>query len=513
MPVLEHPPEKVGVELAWRPNSRVQHDFLSAREFEALYGGAKGGGKSRALVAGALRFVDKPSYKGIIFRRTYPQLRELTDFAAKVYPLHGGKGKNNNTEWKFPSGAQVLFGHMQHEKDAENYNGIQYQYIGFDQLEQFTKHQYDTMRSCCRSEDPTIPCFIRATSNPGGIGHSWVKDFFIETCRPENLGPPIHDTMFDVTWQPQRAGKVYISPDGMKRRFYPAKVFDNPDLLRANPHYVRILKELPQNLRKAYLDGNYDIFDGQYFPEWDETIHVRPTWVEQEGTDQWGIPLTWLRIGGIDYGSANPWSAHEAAIDPANGRVIVYRSIAAKAWTHEMQAGWLMKGSPSAQYVADDSCFVRGNEKDAKVKQVSDAELWGQHGFHRVGPASKGRRVPGWAHLRQFFRKYDETSAWLEIHDTAGARGPYGIITTIPKMVHSEKDPEDMETDTPDEARDDACDALRYMMLHRPVPQFVEAVKKRPFKKGDYGADKEEEAENSEWEAPDSGSGPRIGNY
>ncbi len=511
MAVLEHPPE-LKPHITWRPNSRVQHEFLAAREYEALYGGAKGGGKSRALVAGALRFVQKESYKAIIFRRTYPQLRELTDFAAKIYPLHGGKGKSNNTEWKFPSGAQILFGHMQHEKDADNYNGIQYQFIGFDQLEQFTKHQYETMRSCCRSEDPTIPCFIRATSNPGGVGHAWVKEFFIDTCRPVNLGPAIHDKMFDVLWQPQKAGKPYVTPDGIKRRFYPAKVFDNPDLLLANPHYVKILKELPANMRKAYLDGNYDIFDGQYFAEWNEALHVRPPWIPQEGTDEWGIPLTWPRFGGIDYGSANPWAALECATDPSNGRVIVYRAIAAKAWTHAMQAEWLLNGSPNAVYVADDACFVRGNEKDAKVKQVSDAELWGQHGFHRVGPASKGRRVPGWAHLRQFLRPYDDTCALIEFHDTAGARGRYGIITTMPKMVHSEHDPEDMETDCPDEARDDAPDCLRYALLSRPVPAKIEKTKKRPFAKGDYGAAKEDE-EDEKYEEQEHSGGPAVGNY
>lgn len=488
--------------LAWKPNSLVQHDFLSATEFEALYGGAKGGGKSRALVAGALRYITKPTYKAIIFRRTFPQLRELTDFAAKIYKLHKGKGKQNNTEWVFPSGAQILFGHMQHEKDAENYNGIQYQFVGFDQLEQFTKSQYDTMRSCCRSEDQSIKCFIRGTSNPGGVGHGWVKEYFIDPCPPINIGSPTYDTTFNITWQRQRAGLAFLSAEGIKRRFYPAKVFDNPDLLLANPHYVKVLKELPPKLRKAYLDGDYNIFEGQYFPEFSEMLHVRPPWApDGELTDEWGIPHSWQRFGGIDYGSKNPWSAHELACDPATGRIYLYRSIAAKGWTHQMQAEWLSAGSPRANYVADDACFFKGNENDEKVKQISDAELWSNHGFNRVQRAGKGLRVPGWAHLREFLKPFDDTGAWLTIFDTAGARGSYGIITTFPKAVYAEKNPEDMESDCPDEARDDALDALRYSMLHRPAPRYEEPKKGHRDYKLDLGADRAPVRQ------------PRVGNY
>lgn len=479
-----------GEDYAWRPNSQVQYDFLSATEFEALYGGAKGGGKSRALVADALRLIDRPTYKAIIFRRTFPRLRELTDFAAKIYTLYGGVGKQSNTEWTFPSGAQILFGHMQHEKDTENHHGVQYQLVAWDQLEQFTKAQYDSIRSCVRSEDPTIPCYMRATSNPGGVGHGWVKEYFIDTCPPKNVGPPIFDETFKVTWQPQRAGKGFVSPEGITRQFYPAKVFDNPDLLLANPHYVSVLKELPPQLCKAYLDGDYNIFQGQYFPEFSETLHVRPPRTVQEGiTDEWGIPLSWPRWGGIDYGSANPWAAGELATDPSNGKPILYRTIAAKGWTHEEQAKWLLAGSPNADYVADDACFYRGNEADSKVKQISDAELWAQHGFNRVRPAHKGGRVAGWAHLRQFLKKQNDTTGFLEISDTPGARGRYGIITVFPKMVHDEKNPEDMESECPDEARDDALDFLRYACLQRPAPAARPDKPRRPWKHGDYWKD------------------------
>lgn len=479
-----------GNEVLWAPNSRAQWDFLAATEFEALMGGSKGGGKSRALVVDALRYIEKSSYKALILRRTYPRLRELCEFASRIYPHVGGIGTRNNTEWRFPSGAQILFSHLQHEKDVDNFQGQQFQGIFWDELCQFTQKQYETMRSCCRSEDPSIPCRMRATANPGGIGHAFVKEYFIDRCPAVSVGPAVFNAEFQVTWQPQQAGPAYRSPEGMSRRFYPAKVFDNLDLLKANPIYVKILKELPMNQRKAYLEGDWTVFEGQYFPEFNELLHVRPPRVpDKELTDEWGIPHSWPRFGGIDYGSANPWAAVECATDPSNGRVIIYRTIAAKGWTHEMQAQWLKGGSKRASYVADDACFYRGNENDSKIRQVSDAELWAQHGFCNVSPASKGRRVPGWAHVRQYLRKYDETSAWLEILDVPGARGRYGLITVFPKMMHSEKDPEDMESDCPDEARDDVMDCLRYALLSRPCPTAPAEKPRRPYAPGDWFSD------------------------
>ena len=489
--------------VTWRPNSPAQYRFMAATEYEGLFGGSRGPGKSVALAVMALRYVKKATYKAAIFRRTYPQLLELTDCAARLYRAAGGVGRDNNTEFRFPSGAQILFRHLQHEKDCDNYQGHQYQFLGYDELCHFTFKQYDTMRACCRTADPEIRCMIRATANPGGIGHRWCKEYFIDTCPPVNVGAPIHDAVFDVMWQPQEPGTGYISPEGLSRQFYPAKVFDNADLLKANPEYVKNLKSLAPAMRSAYLDGDWNVFQGQFWPEFNEMLHVRPPWPVSEGSDEWGIPPTWKRIGGIDYGSRNPWAAVEAAVDPATGRVIVYRTISAPGWTHEMQAQWLLAGSPACDWVADDQCFVRGNRDDGKVIQMTDAELWGKHGFNRVRPAHKGHRPPGWAHMREFLKPFDETgrTAWLEIMDTPGARGKYGLITCLQLAVYSEKNPEDMESDS-DDAPDHVLDAMRYLCLQRPLPAPPAVVK--PVRER-YGVDRREIT------APKSGSAGIMG--
>lgn len=481
--------------VAWKPNSEAQWRFSAAGEFEALYGGAKGGGKSRVLVAMALRFVHRPTYKAVIFRRTYPRLKELIEFARRIYPLHGGKGTAKWMDWRFPGGGQILFRHMQHESDAGDHQGQQYQFIGFDELTQFTKEQYEELLSCARSEDPEIPVMVRSTANPGGIGHGWVKERFIDCCPTVALGPPRKHEETGVVWQPLGPGPVFYDPlTRLSRRFYPSKAFDNPDLLKANPHYINLLKGLPLHLRKAYLEGDWNVFHGQYFTEWKEALHVRPPGFWEKGvTDQFGIPLSWERFGGIDYGSANPWSAVECAADPASGRVIAYRGITAPGWNHQMQAEWLREGSAKTMWVADDGCFWRGNPKDEKVRQASDAELWAKYGFTNVMPAQKGYRVPGWAHLREFLKPMDDAGerAWLEVWDRPGFRGRYGLITVFPKMVHSEDNPEDMESDCPDDARDDALDALRYALLMRPVPKVVRMVHEVLIASGDYYRAKE----------------------
>lgn len=483
-----------GKKVLWEPNSYAQEDFVVSKEFEAFLGGAKGGGKSAALVSMSTRYVHKAKYKAIIFRRTYPRLRELTDRARDMYPKLGGQGKNNNTEWIFPSGAQIIFAHLQHDKDVDNYQGQQYQFIGFDEVTQFTRDQYITMLSCCRSPDPSVPCYIRATGNPGGAGHVWVKERFIDSCKPIHVGPPVHNTGFDVLWQPQKAGTA-LSDGGLTRRFYPAKVFDNLDLLASSPAYVLVLKNLPENLRKAYLDGDWESFQGQFFAGWSEVLHVKKPWIAQPDNpeiDQWGIPKSYLRIGSIDWGVARPWSAGEACIHPDTGRVSIYRTITEPGWDHERQAKWCLAGAPGVTWVADDACFNKPNTADLKIKQVTDVELWRNYGLHNVIRAEKGFRIPGWRHLIEFLKPManDPTIAGLEIWDVPGARGPYGIITVMPKMIHDPDNPEDMLSECPDEARDDAPDMLRMMLLHRPVPKAMPEKSKRPYAVGDYFANK-----------------------
>ena len=174
-----------------------------------------------------------------------------------LYPKLGGYYRSTDKRWIFPSGARVDLGHMQHENDKYNYQGKEYQKIGFDELTQFTETQYLYLHSRCRTTDPDIVCQILSTSNPGGIGHMFVKDRF----------------------QPgERDLKTYYDPkSGLSRVFVPATVDDNHTLFETDPEYVARLEALPGIERKRLRLGNWEAFEGQIFTELLQSIHVYET--------------------------------------------------------------------------------------------------------------------------------------------------------------------------------------------------------------------------------------------
>lgn len=152
----------------WKPQAK-QILMMSRAEDEGLYGGAAGGGKSDYMVAEALRQVEIPNYRGLILRKTFPELTDLIDRSTEIYSKAFPKAKYNDSKhvWKFPSGAKIYFGSLQHTKDKYKYQGKRYDFIGFDELTQFTWEEYSYLMSRNRAGGPGTRVYMRATANPG----------------------------------------------------------------------------------------------------------------------------------------------------------------------------------------------------------------------------------------------------------------------------------------------------------------------------------------------------------
>lgn len=340
-------PDKV-----WRPHKR-QEIFSSLPDsiFEALYGGAAGGGKSEELIMLPIirGFYKEPRFKGILFRRTFPELEsEIIVRSREWYPLTGAKFNEEKKRWQFPSGAIMQFGHVEYEADVRKYDTAEYNYMAFDELTSFTESQYIYLsRTRCRSSSSKLPAIVRSATNPGNIGHAWVRDLFIS---PAPNGTLIVD-----------------KKTGLKRIFIQSFAEDNPFLMENDPSYVNRLESLPEAEKQAKRYGHWDTFAGQVFSDYREVPNTDKG--EPENAchliEPFKIPDWWLKFLAIDWGYTAMTYALWGALSP-DDRLYLYREYSikeAKTSTWATEIGQLSEGEKYTDIVLCRSAWQNRGEE------------------------------------------------------------------------------------------------------------------------------------------------------
>lgn len=437
--------------IIFKPNPGPQTSFLAANEREVLYGGAAGGGKSYAMLADPLRYMQHPQFSGLLLRHTTEELRELIWKSQEMYPkiYPGIKWSERKMQWIAPSGARLWFSYLDRDEDVLRYQGLAFSWVGFDELTQWsTPFAWNYMRSRLRSTASDLPVYMRATTNPGGPGHAWVKKMFIDPSAPNKaFWATDIDTAQTLTYP---AGHSKAGQPLFRRRFIPAMLVDNPYLAEQGD-YETMLLSLPEHQRKQLLEGNWDVSEGAAFAEFNRSIHVI------EPTD---IPRNWVKFRACDYGYGSFSAVLWFAVSPSE-QIIVYRELYVSKVLAKDLARMVMEleqNDGQIRYgVLDSSCWhKRGDTGPSLAEQmIKEGCRW------RPSDRSAGSRVAGKneIHRRLQVDEFTEEPRLVIMSNCTN------LIAQLPILPLDKSNPEDIDTKV---TFDHLYDALRYGVMSRP---------------------------------------------
>ena len=441
---------KKAQEVVFQPNPGPQTEFLSAIEQEVLYGGAAGGGKSYAMLADPVRNFTNEHAKMLLVRKTTEELRELVSVSKMLYPkaIPGIKFLERDKTWVAPSGATLWMSYLDADDDVTRYQGQAFSWIGFDELTQWASpYAWNYMRSRLRTtKDSGLKLYQRATSNPGGAGHAWVKKTFIDPSTPgKAFWAKDIETGETLLWP---KGSVKEGQPLFKRRFIPATLFDNP-YLSDDGMYEANLLSLPEHQRKQLLEGNWDTAEGAAFPEFNRSIHV---------VEPFDIPSNWPRFRAADYGYSSYSGVVWFAIAP-NEQLIVYRELYVSKVLAEDLADRVLEeelGEKIRYGVLDSSLWHKRGDTGPSIaeRMILKGCRW------RPADRSKGSRIAGKneVHRRLQIDQFTEEPRMIFFSTCRN------LISQLPSLPLSKSNAEDVDT----HSEDHLYDALRYGVMTRP---------------------------------------------
>ena len=430
--------------------SETQVKFLTDEHKYVAFGGARGGGKSWAVRVNAIIMALKyPGIKQTIFRRNYGELIEnhikpmRSMLPKEVYTYN-----DSRKELKFINGSTVLFRHLNTARDVDKYQGTETDILYIDEATQFTFEEYKILTATVRGVG-SYPRRIYLTCNPGGVGHGWVKRLFV-------------DRLFEGVEKPEEYS------------FIRSRVMDNKILMRTDPEYVAKLEALPPKLRKAWLDGDWNIFEGMFFEEFrDDPSHYK----DRKFThviDPFDVPPDWKIYRSFDWGYARPFACQWWAVDYDG---VAYNIMELYGCTDEPNTGvkWIPDKVFAEIHKAEcEHPWLTGKQ----ILGVADPAIWdaesgesvadvaARHGV--VFTRADNARIPGWLQMHYRLCFDDNGKAMMYIFKHCK-----GMIRTLPTLLYDEYRFEDLDTD----GEDHLADATRYFCMSRPIsPRMASAA-------------------------------------
>jgi hypothetical protein len=445
----------------WTPQIGPQTAFVNATAFEVVYGGARGGGKTDAALGDFALHAEAfgADAQGLLVRRKRVALEPTIQRARQIFAPEGASWVASRSAFTWPSGATLWFRHLDNDADAEAFQGHAYTRVYVEELTQFpSPRPVDKLKATLRSAAGADVGF-RATCNPGGAGHTWVKARYID-AGPMNPADETFETPFEG------------SSLTLTRLFIPARLTDNPALLKHDPAYVARLRLAgSEALVRAWLEGDWEVVEGAFFDRWSERNIISP----------FVPPAFWTRIRSFDWGYAGPFSigwwavvSDDSPVMSRAGPLIAPRGalVRYREWygskggpteglrlsAEELAAGILAReaGETIRTAVADPSIFQNQSGPSVGSRMRAAGVAFRPADNTRVGELGA---LSGWDQMRARIAGTGGTPM-LFVFDTCR-----DFIRTVPTLQHDSARLEDLDT----RSEDHIADETRYACLSRPL--------------------------------------------